>query len=156
VEVQGALTRADPDHRSLYAANARRYGNQLAALDADFRTSLGDCDRNVIVTSHAAYLYLSKRYGLEQEAVAGATPESEPSSARLAELVTLVKDAGITTIFTEPLATGGPAATLARETGTKTASLDPLEGPPPNAPHATYLQLMGKNLYTLRAALGCR
>ncbi|MDQ1374760.1 MAG: zinc transport system substrate-binding protein, partial [Actinomycetota bacterium] len=89
-------------------------------------------------------------------AVTGATPESEPSPTRLADLTNLVKDAGVTTIFTEPLVTGGPAATLARETGTKTATLDPIEGPPKAAPHATYVQLMGRNLTTLRAALGCR
>jgi zinc transport system substrate-binding protein len=156
VQVQAALTRVDPDRKDIYAANVRRYAQQLTALDAAFRTGLDKCDRNVMVTSHAAYLYLAKRYGLEQEAVTGASPESEPSPARLAELTTLVNDAGVTTIFTEPLVTGGSAAALARETGTKTATLDPLEGPPKTAPDATYIQLMRKNLRTLQVALGCR
>jgi len=154
--VEAALAQADPDHRADYAANARRYRDQLGQLHRRFDAGLADCARNILVTSHAAYLYMASRYGLEQEAVTGTSPESEPSPARLADLTHLVADAGVTTIFTEPLVTGGPAATLARETGTKTATLDPVEGPPKDAPSSTYVQLMGRNLAKLRAALGCR
>ncbi|MDQ1375395.1 MAG: zinc transport system substrate-binding protein, partial [Actinomycetota bacterium] len=70
-KVQGALAQADPAHSSDYATNARRYRAQLSALDRRFATGLANCDRNIMVTSHAAYLYLSSRYGLEQEAVTG-------------------------------------------------------------------------------------
>jgi zinc transport system substrate-binding protein len=156
VAVQEALTRVDPDHEGAFAANARRATERLRALDTAFRTGLADCDRNVIVTSHAAYRYLTARYGLEQEALAGASPAAEPSPSRLAELTTLVKDAGVTTVFTEPLVPGGPAAELARQTGIGTDSLDPLEGPPRAAPTVTYEQLMRRNLAALREALGCR
>lgn len=156
VMVQGALAQADPAHRSTYAANARRYQEQLGALDQRLNAGLAACDRNIVVTSHAAYLYLTSRYRLEQEAVTGTSPEAEPSAARLDELTALVRDAGVTTIFTEPLATGGAAAALARETGTKTAVLDPIEGPPKGTPRATYIEGMDRNLAALRAALGCR
>jgi zinc transport system substrate-binding protein len=156
VAVREALTRVDPDHEAAFAANARRYIERLSALDASFSTGLDDCDRNVVVTSHAAYRYLTARYGLEQEAVAGTSPASAPTPARLSELTTLVRDAGITTIFTEPLVAGGPAAELARQTGIPTATLDPVEGAPRGAPAATYEQQMRGNLATLRRALGCR
>lgn len=156
IKVQGALAQADPDNRRTYAANARKYRAELTALDREFAAGLADCDRNVVVTSHAAYLYLTSRYRLEQEAVTGATPEAEPSPARLAGLTELIRDSGVTTVFTEPLAGERPAATLARETGVTIAVLDPLEGPPRDAPNATYAELMRKNLAALRTALGCR
>lgn len=156
IKVQGALAQADPENRPTYAANARKYRAELTALDREFATGLAECDRNVVVTSHAAYLYLTSRYQLEQEAVTGASPESEPSPARMAEVTELIRDSGVTTVFTEPLAGDGPAATLARETGVTTAVLDPLEGPPRDAPTATYPELMRKNLAVLRTALGCR
>jgi zinc transport system substrate-binding protein len=153
--VKGALVQGDGKNRSTYEANARRLRSDLAKLDREFTDGLHACDRNIVVTSHAAYLYVTSRYGLEQEAITGATPEAEPSPARLAELTKLVRDAGVTTIFTEPLVTAGAAATLARETGAKTAVLDPIEGPPKNAPTTTYFQLMRRDLATLRSALGC-
>lgn len=155
VTVQGALARVDPDHRDEYTANAARFRETLAELDRDLETGLVDCERNIVVTSHAAYRYLTSRYGLEQEAVTGSDPEAEPSPARLAELAELIEAGGVTTVFTEPLVTGGPAATLARETGTKTAVLDPVEGPPEDAPESTYAELMRRNLASLRGALGC-
>jgi zinc transport system substrate-binding protein len=158
VRVQAALTRADPDGRSEYATRARGLRDRLARLDDRYRTGLGDCERNVLVVSHASFLYLASRYDLEQEAIAGASPEAEPSPSRLADLTTLIREAGVTTIFTEPLAPEGPAQTLARETGTRTAVLDPIEGPTAGSGSSrrTYLQLMDANLPVLRSGLGCR
>jgi zinc transport system substrate-binding protein len=156
VTVQGALARVDPDNRPTYTANAARYREGLARVDREFEAGLADCERNVVVTSHAAYRYLTSRYGLEQEAVTGADPEAEPSPARLAELATLIREGGVTTVFTEPLVTGGPADALARETGTRTAVLDPVEGPAKDAPEAGWAGLMRRNLAALRSALGCR
>jgi zinc transport system substrate-binding protein len=156
VTVQGALARVDPDNRATYTANAATYREELARVDREFEAGLVDCERNVVVTSHAAYRYLTSRYGLEQEAVTGADPEAEPSPARLAELATLIRDGGVTTVFAEPLVTGGPADTLARETGASTAVLDPIEGPTGDDRGKGWPELMRANLVALRAALGCR
>jgi zinc transport system substrate-binding protein len=35
---------------------------------------------------HAAFSYLAKEYGLKQVAIAGLSPEEEPSAAKLADL----------------------------------------------------------------------
>ena len=152
------LTEVDPDGAADYTAGARRFRAQLSDLDTRFRRGLADCDRNVVVVSHASFLYLVSRYDLEQEAIAGASPEAEPSPARMADLVTLVEDAGVTTIFTEPLAPDGPAETLARETGTQTADLDPIEGLTSDSGEdaKTYVDVMEANLAVLRPAMGCR
>ncbi|MEY2565729.1 MAG: zinc transport system substrate-binding protein [Actinomycetota bacterium] len=155
VKVEGALAQVDPAHRGDYAANSRHYRDELGSLDRRFNRGLAECDRNILVTSHAAFLYLASRYRLEQEAIAGASPASVPTPVRLTELAALVKDAGVTTIFTEPLVTGGPAATLAQETGVTTAVLDPVEGRMVASRPSTYLQSMGRNLAALRVALGC-
>jgi zinc transport system substrate-binding protein len=154
-DVQMALSQRDSSHRDSYAANAEKYRVALSRLDRQMGAGLASCDRNIVVTSHAAFRYLTARYGLEQEAVAGVSPDSEPPPARLAELAKLVPDAGVTTIFVEPLVQGGPAASLAAQTGTRTATLDPIEGALPNAVGASYFELMGRNLTALRAALGC-
>lgn len=156
VTVQGALARSDPGHRAQFTANAARFRETLADLDRDLQTALVDCERNIVVASHAAYRYLTSRYGLEQEAITGADPEAEAAPGRLAELTDLIETAGVTTVFTEPLGTGGPAATLARESGVKTAVLDPVEGRPDDGTDATYTGVMRRNMTALRSALGCR
>jgi zinc transport system substrate-binding protein len=126
---------------------------QLRRLDAEYRRGLRDCKRREIVTSHQAFGYLAERYGLEQVAITGITPEAEPSPQRLASVIRLVRKTHATTVFFETLVSPRLAKTVARDAGARTAVLDPIEGARPGQ---TYLTSMRRNLAQLRKALGCR
>jgi zinc transport system substrate-binding protein len=156
-EVATALSEADPPNRATYEANAAAYTRELDDLDAAFVKGLAQCDRKTIVTSHAAFSYLARRYALAQEPIAGLEPESEPSPRRLAELAARVRADGTTTIFYETLVSPKVAESLAREAGVRTAVLDPLEGLSDEDAKAgkTYVSVMRENLTALRQALGC-
>ena len=156
-EVERTLAAASPADASAFEANAAAFDRRLADLDAAYRSGLARCTRDVIVTSHAAFGYLAARYGLRQEAIAGLTPDVEPSPQRLDELRTLVERDGITTIFTEELLPSNVADTIATATGASTAVLDPLESLTPGevASGADYDSVMRDNLAELRRALGC-
>jgi zinc transport system substrate-binding protein len=157
-DVEQQLSEVDPEHASTYAANAERYEAELQGLDRDFETGVQNCQRDEIVTAHAAFGWLAQRYGLEQHAIAGIAPDQEPSADRIAELSDLVERDGITTIFTETLVAPDIAETLAREAGgVKTTTLDPVEGLTDEEVDAgaTYVSVMRDNLATLRDALGC-
>ena len=157
-QTAAALTKADPANATTYEANAAALNEKLAALDARYRTGLATCDRKLIVTSHDAFGYLAKAYGLQQEGVAGLSPDAEPDPKRLAELTDLVEQKGVTTIFTEELVSPKIAKTLAREAGgLKTDTLNPLEGLTPKEVKAgdDYVAVMDRNLARLRSALGC-
>ena len=156
-EVRDALSRADPDHTQAFTSNARAYDRQLAELDGEYRSGLARCQRTLIVTSHAAFGYLSARYGLTQEPISGLSPDAEPTPQRLAELTDLVEGEGVTAIFTEELVSPKVAETLANEAGVTTAVLNPLESLTPDeaAAGADYVAVMRTNLATLRSALGC-
>jgi zinc transport system substrate-binding protein len=151
--VAGGLDEAAPDDAETFDANAAAFGDELDALDAEFREGLASCDRNEIVTNHAAFGYLAAAYGLEQIAISGLEPDAEPSPDRLAELATLVEQDGVTTIFTEELLPPDVAETLADETGAQTDVLYTLEGAPEG--DGDYLSLMRENLGKLQTALGC-
>lgn len=155
--VQQALTEADGEGAGTYEQNAQAYMAELTALDGRYRSGLTGCARTLVVTSHAAFGYLAGRYGLEQEAITGLDPEAEPDPKRLAELADLVREKGVTTIFTETLVSPRVAQTLAREVGVQTAVLDPLEGLTADEQKAgeDYVSIMDRNLGTLRMALGC-
>jgi zinc transport system substrate-binding protein len=156
--IRAAYQEADPAHASVYAERANGYIRELAELDQTYRSGLQSCDRRVIVTSHAAFGYLAREYGLKQEAVSGLSPESEPEPKQLSALAREVKAQGVTTIFSETLLSPRVAQALAREAGVSTAVLNPLEGLTADEAKAgkTYTSVMGDNLNTLRAALGCR
>jgi zinc transport system substrate-binding protein len=130
----------------------------LRRLDLAYRRGLAYCVRRDIVTSHAAFGYLAQRYGLTQVPITGLAPESEPSPQQLARVVRIVRRTHSTTVFFERLVSPRLADTVARETGARTAVLDPIEGltPAEQSRGETYLSLMRETLAALRKALGCR
>ena len=154
--ILGGMIEADPDGRAAYTANATAFDLDLDQLDRDFATGLKTCTRKEIVTSHEAFGHLAARYGLTQEGITGLSPDAEPDPKRLAELIDLVKQKGVTTIFTEDLVSPELAKTLSRETGATTVVLSPLEVLTDATPGADYLSVMRDNLEKLRTALGCQ
>lgn len=158
-EIAGAvadrLAKADPDHAADYQANAEALGQKLTALDADYSAGLADCRSRELVTSHAAFGYLADRYGLDQVAVSGLTPDSEPRSEAIKQVADYVADHDVTTVFYETLVDPAVADTIAAETGAATAVLDPIEGLEPDSKD-DYVSIMQSNLDTLREALGCQ
>jgi zinc transport system substrate-binding protein len=130
----------------------------MRRLDAEYRRGLADCDRRTIVTTHAAFGQLARRYGLTELSLAGRSPESEPSPRELEDLIEQVRKSGATTVFAEPLVSDRVAETVAREAGLDVGTLDPIEGLSQNRLDAgeDYLSVMRANLAALREALGCR
>jgi zinc transport system substrate-binding protein len=110
------------------------------------------------VTTHAAFAYLTRRYGLTQIPIQGLEPEAEPSPAELAALVKQVKERKVRYVFFETLVSSKLAETLAREVGAKTLVLNPVEGltREEQAAGKTYVSLMEDNLRNLRTALDCK
>jgi zinc transport system substrate-binding protein len=138
--------------------NATQLVTELKTLDRQFRDGLRSCERRQIVTTHAAFGYLARRYGLEQIALTGLSPEAEPAPRDLVRIVQHVRDSGATTIFFETLVSPRLAETVARETGAKTAVLNPLEGLTQAEIDRgeDYVSVMRDNLAALRRALACR
>jgi zinc transport system substrate-binding protein len=152
-EVAGRLSEIDPAHGDEYGANTEALRRDLERLDREYTDGLAGCERRTVVVSHDAFGYL-ERYGLHLEAIAGLSPDAEPSPAHLAELQDVAQEVGITTVFTETLGSRELADTLARDLGLRTATLDPIEGVGEDS-EDDYLSLMRSNLAHLREANGC-
>jgi zinc transport system substrate-binding protein len=144
-----------PQDTAAFDANAVALRSRLEALDADFEAGLADCASSDLVTSHEAFGYLARRYGLTQVGITGLSPEAEPSPGRLAEVTDLVRAEDIGTIYFETLVDPSVAETVASETGASTAVLDPLEGLTDDAAGDDYLAVMRANLEVLRAGQDC-
>ncbi|MFD7499687.1 metal ABC transporter substrate-binding protein [Streptomyces sp. NPDC059850] len=151
-----ALQKADPDHAAAYKKNTAALVKQLGALNDDFKTGLKGRGTDTFITTHAAFGYLSERYGLRQEAISGVDPESEPSPARMRGLHTIAKKGKVNTVFFETLVSDKTAKALAGDLQLKTDVLDPIEGISDKSKGRDYFEVMRSNLTALRTALGAK
>jgi zinc transport system substrate-binding protein len=148
------LAKIDPENHDAYKDNAAELRSDLEQLDQEYADGLTGCERDTIVVSHDAFGYL-QRYGLTMEAILGLSPDSEPTPADLARLQDLIEKDGITTVFSETLASPETAEALARDTGVRSEVLDPIEGLSDDTADEDYVSLMRRNLSALEEANGC-
>ena len=155
--IEKGLIAADVSNAAVYTTNADAYITELEALDADFKLGTAQCNRRELVTSHAAFAYLAKRYGLTMVPIAGLSPDEEPSPARLAEISNFVREHGVTHIFFETLVSPALSQTIAHETGAKTLTLHTLEGLTDEevSQGKSYISVQRENLAAIRTALDC-
>lgn len=153
--VRDALVSIDPDNQEAYDANYASLEGDLTALDERMVSGLSDCERRTIVVTHDAFAYLGNRYDLDVESIVGLSPNAEPSPAHIDTLRGFIEDEGITTVFSEELASPELADALAADLGLDTAVLDPVEGLSDETADEDYVSLMDTNLETLREALDC-
>jgi len=151
-----ALAEIDSDNASYYQTNADAYIGQLAGLDSEYRTALASASRREIITSHAAFGYLARRYDLKQVAIMGLSPDAEPTPERMAEIIRHVRANGIKYIFFETLVGPKLSEVIANESGAQTLVLNPIEGLTDEeiAQGMNYISEMRMNLVNLKYALG--
>lgn len=152
------LIKIDAINQAYYQTNFEALKNKLADLDKAYQQGLVTCQSKTIVTSHLAFGYLAKSYGLMQVGIAGLSPEEEPSVQKMAQLSQEIKEKHIKYLFFETMASPELAETLAAETGAKTLVLNPIEGLTNDdiKNGANYLTIMQSNLENLRTALECQ
>ena len=149
------LAERDPAHAGAYARNLRGLLADLRTLDQDFATDLRSCTNDDLVTSHNAFGYLARRYGLRQVGITGLTPEDEPSPRDLADITRFVERNHVRTIYFETLVSPAIARTVAKEAGAHTDVLDPIEGLNDRSQGRDYLAVMRSNLANLRRDQPC-
>ena len=153
--VTRSLIEAKPEAKETFTANNSALQVDLDTLDGAFSAGLETCERRDFITTHAAFGYLANRYHLDQIAMKGTDPESEPSPARIAEIHDEAVARGITTIFYETLVSPVVAESVAGDLGLKVAVLDPIEGLTDQSAGRDYVAVMRANLAALTVANGC-
>lgn len=153
-----AFSSTDPAGAEIYRQAAAVARRDLAGLHERFSQGLAQCERRLVVTTHTAFAYLARRYGLEHIGLAGLSPEADPTPAALARLARTLRTRGVRVVFVERQASPRVAETLAREIGARTMMLHPIEGLTPDeiAAGGDYVKIMDENLRALREGLGCR
>jgi manganese/zinc/iron transport system substrate-binding protein len=98
-----AIAELRPDCAAATRAGADAYTAALAALDAWAAASLASvpAEHRTLVTSHDAFRYFGRAYGLEVHGIEGISTESEASIADIRATVDLVVESGVPAIFVE-------------------------------------------------------
>lgn len=124
--LRDALAEADPAGREGYASRAAAYVAQLRTLDGEIRQKVATIPaaRRKLVTSHDAFPYYAKAYGLEVVGFTQTEAGKEPSAGDLAALVRTVKAANVPAVFVERGVSPRLAEALARDAGVKKVVTD--------------------------------
>jgi len=85
--VADALSELDPGHEADYRHNAEAYMKQLDRLHQYGKKSIASIppQSRVLITSHDAFNYFGRAYGLDVEGVQGISTESEAGLGRINE-----------------------------------------------------------------------
>jgi zinc transport system substrate-binding protein len=153
--VTDKLVSVDSANAAGYKQRATTLLGEVNKLDTEYKAGLANCELKTFVTSHEAFAYLAKRYGLTMVGIAGFTPDAEPTPSRIKEVQDIVREQKVSTIFYEELVSPKVAESIARDVHVKTAVLSPIEGLSDANSQETYLSLMRENLQELRKANGC-
>jgi len=98
-----ALSEHDAKHAKEFKANAGSLRQQLQALHEYGLSSIASIPQSnrVLLTSHDAFSYFGRAYGLEVVGVQGLSTESEAGLQRINELVDLLVERKVSAVFVE-------------------------------------------------------
>src|SRR5688500_16921037 len=157
--ISNALIKLDPNNTDSYLQNTKNFNQQLDALDSLIKISLANCELKDLITFHESFRYFADRYGLTQHAVHGNSPEGEILPQQIITIVSLAKDLGIDTIYSEELKDPRLSQTLASEIPNgKVLPLSPIEGIDQEEQNKGigYIDKMKMNLENLKQGLKCK
>lgn len=151
-----AFCEADKAGCPTYTQNSELYLKKLAQLDKEVKAEIAAIpqSKRTIITTHDAFGYFSKAYGLEFVAPEGISTEAEASAADVAKLVDQVKHDKASAVFMENISNPRLIEQIAKETGLNvggTLYSDALS--PADGPAATYIDMFHHNVKTMKTAI---
>ena len=157
--IQEQLSEISPDNAGLYEANAEDLIAQLTQLDTWIQQQVDTVpeSQRVLVSLHDALGYYGEAYGIRLEAaLVSFSTEARPSAADLRELIDIVEDNNVPSVFIEATSNPGLIEAVSRETDIS-ISEEPLYADglgESGTPAATYKGMLMTNTCTIVNGLG--
>lgn len=152
--IRDTLIQVDPKGAIEYSKNADSYLHQLEELDEYVRNTLAKIpeDRRTLVTTHDAYGYLAKAYGLQIVGFVSANPSVEPSLSERKRLTETIKNLEVPAVFLEPNLVSR-SSTLIEVAGEQDIRVCTIFGDAFSPEVATYIDMMRFNANSLLECL---
>jgi len=150
-EIVDALAKVSPADEPEFRANADAYLKKLDAKIAVWERTMTPYAGAKIVTFHKSWSYFAAWLGLDVAGEVEPKPGIVPSPSHSAEIIQLVRSAGIKAIIVEPFYDIAAPDQIARSTGAKVLRLATSTGGVDQA--TDYIALMDYNIATLAGAL---
>lgn len=120
----GALKRADPTHAAEYERRLGEFEKELDTVDGRIRARLAPFRGRSFFVYHPSFGYFADAYGLVQTTVE--VEGKEPGARLITEFVQEVRRQGARVLFTQPQFASPSIEAIARETGARLETIDPL------------------------------
>ena len=155
-KIVDAFIKIDPDGVLEYKSNASTYKAKLESLDKELRDSLSSIskERRFLVTCEGAFSYLANDYGMKEGYLWPVNAESQVTPKRMVNLIKLIQDNDIPTIFCESTVSSKAQMEVAKSSGAVfggTFYVDSLSGP--DGPAPTYIKLLRHNVRLITEGL---
>ncbi len=117
--VVDALSVQEPANAATYQRRGDSYVKELNELKVWVTNRLNEipAERRFLVTSHDAFMYFSRAYGLEVRAMDGLSPDDKAGPKKVKELVQFIQDKKLKTIFPEHAVNEKRIQAIAQEAG---------------------------------------
>ena len=154
--IAAALAKIDPEGSNDYAQREAAYQSKLDALDAEIKASIAaiPVERRKLITSHDAFGYFAKAYGMTMIAPQGVSTETEASAKDVAKIIRQIKAEKIPAMFLENVTDPRLIEQISRETDIKIGGKlysDALSAPDGLA--GSYIAMMENNIREMKKAL---
>ena len=101
--IKDALLAFDPEHADEFQANYDTYYEDMKALDAYIEKEINSIPeaQRILITSHDAFQYYGRRYGIQLESVLGTSTDADVQTADIIRLNKVIKENAVPALFVE-------------------------------------------------------
>ena len=154
--IRDALIKADPVNAETYRKRHDDYAAKLIQLDTEIqqKISLIPQDKRILITSHDAFAYYGRRYGLQLQAIQGISTESEAQTSDVVRVSAVIADSKVPAVFIESTINPKLIKQIAKDNGVAIGGelyADSLGEP--GSPGDTYIGMLKHNTQTIVDAL---
>lgn len=152
-----ALVEADPKDADYFRHSADRYLGELDALDREVRDAVEKIppERRKVISTHSAFGYFAKEYGIAFIAPLGVSTESEPNARDIATIISQIKRDKLPAVLLENVSDERMMRRISAETGAHVGGTLYSDGlTDENGAAPTYIAMIRHNIKALTSALG--
>jgi len=101
--IKNALIENDPSNKDYYLSNYESYKKEITLLHTYINTEIQKIpeSKRMLVTSHDAFAYYGKAYGVRLNALKGISTEAETQTKDMVRVAKAIRDSGVPAIFIE-------------------------------------------------------